>query len=118
MIELVRPTVDLSDSWWEMVDDFAGETIHGSGYRPDQREVLGDPDVFEEWVDWLGRLDRADEALPVGRVPSSNRWVVRDGCVVGTIAVRHALTPSRGATAASSVRPRSVSSYMTILPCR
>lgn len=94
MIELVRPTVDLARSWWELVDDFAGETIHGSGYRPGQRELLRDPDVFEEWVDWLGRMERADEALPAGRVPSSNRWVVRDGCVVGTIAVRHALTPS------------------------
>lgn len=96
MIELVRPTVDLTRSWWELVDDFAGETIHGSGYRPEQREVLRDPDVFEEWVDWLGRLERADEALPASRVPSSNRWVVRDGRVVGTIAVRHALTPSLG----------------------
>jgi len=94
VIELVRPTVDLSQSWWEMVEDFGGETIHGSGFRREQREVLRDPDVFEEWVDWLGRLERADEALPEGRVPSSNRWVVRDGGVVGTIAVRHSLTPS------------------------
>lgn len=94
MIELVRPTVDLSSSWWEMVDDFGDGPIHGSGYRPAQRESLQDPDVFEEWVDWLGRMERSDEALPVGRVPSSNRWVLRDGDVVGTIAVRHALTPS------------------------
>ncbi|GAA2744159.1 hypothetical protein GCM10009868_20740 [Terrabacter aerolatus] len=94
MIELVRPTVDLSGSWWEMVDDFAGATIHGSGYRPSDRDVLRDPAAFEEWVDWLGRMERSDEALPVGRVPSSNRWIVRDGRVVGTVAVRHALTPS------------------------
>src|SRR6478735_12749833 len=77
-----------------MVEDFAGATIHGSGYRPGDRDRLRDPAVFEEWVDWLGRMDRADEALPEGRVPSSNRWIVRDGRVVGTIAVRHALTPS------------------------
>jgi predicted acetyltransferase len=94
VIELVRPTVDLAASWWEMVEDFGGETIHGSGYRPGQRESLQDPAVFEEWVDWLGRMERDDEALPEGRVPSSNRWVVRDGRVVGTIAVRHSLTPS------------------------
>lgn len=94
MIELARPTVDLASSWWELVDDFGGGTIHGSGYRQGQRESLQDPDVFEEWVDWLGRMERADEALPAGRVPSSNRWVLRDGHVVGTIAVRHALTPS------------------------
>lgn len=94
MIELVRPTVDLADSWWEMVDDFAGATIHGSSYRPVDREPLRDPAVFEEWVDWLGRMEHADEALPEGWVPSSNRWIVRDGRVIGTIAVRHALTPS------------------------
>ena len=94
MIELVRPTVDLSDSWWEMVDDFAGETIHGSSYRSGDRDLLRDREAFEEWVDWLGRMERSDAALPEGRVPSSNRWVVRDGRVVGTIAVRHALTPS------------------------
>jgi predicted acetyltransferase len=94
MIELVRPTVDLADSWWAMVDDFAGETIHGSSYRAGDREVLRDPEAFEEWVDWIGRMERAEEPLPEGRVPSSNRWIVRDGRVVGTIAVRHALTPS------------------------
>lgn len=94
MIELVRPTVDLAPSWWELVDDFAGATIPGSGYRSGDRAVLRDPVVFEEWVDWMGRMEHGDEALPEGRVPSSNRWIVRDGHVVGTIAVRHALTPS------------------------
>jgi len=94
VIELVRPTVDLSDSWWEMVDDFAGETIHGSSYRSGDRELLREREAFEEWVDWLGRMERSDEALPEGRVPSSNRWIVRDGRVVGAISVRHALTPS------------------------
>src|SRR6476469_9846494 len=77
-----------------MVDDFAGETIHGSSYRSGDRELLRDREAFEEWVDWLGRMERSDEALPQGRVASSNRWIVRDGRVVGTLAVRHALTPS------------------------
>ena len=67
MIELVRPTVDLSDSWWEMVDEFDGETIHGSSLRTADREVLRDPEAFEEWVDWVGRMDRRDEVLPEGR---------------------------------------------------
>lgn len=108
MIELVRPTTDLSDSWWEMVDDFGTESLHGSSYRPGDRDALRDPAVFEEWVDWLGRMERTDEALPEGRVPSSNRWIVRDGRVVGTIAVRHALTPSllaEGGHIGYAVRP-------------
>ena len=94
MIELVRPTVDLAASWWDLVDAFAGETIHGSGLRPGDSERLRDPDVFAEWVDWLGRMERSDEELPEGRVPSSYRWVLDDGRVVGAIAIRHALTPS------------------------
>jgi predicted acetyltransferase len=108
VIELVRPTVDLSDSWWEMVDDFAGETVHGSSYRSSDRELLRDRAAFEEWVDWLGRMERPDEALPEGRVASSNRWILRDGRVVGTIAVRHALTPSllvEGGHIGYAVRP-------------
>ena len=110
VIELVRPTVDLSDSWWEMVDEFDGETIHGSSFRASDREVLRDPDAFEEWVDALGRMERSDEPLPEGRVPSSNRWIVEDGRVVGTIAVRHSLTPSllmEGGHIGYAVRPGS-----------
>ena len=110
VIELVRPTVDLSESWWEMVDEFDGETIHGSSFRPSDREVLRDPEAFEEWVDALGRMERSDEPLPEGRVPSSNRWIVEDGRVVGTIAVRHALTPSllmEGGHIGYAVRPGS-----------
>ena len=94
MIELVRPTTDLSDSFWAMVEEFDGETIHGSSYRTTDREVLRDPGGFEEWVDWLGRMERSGASMAQGRVPSSNRWIVENGRVVGTIALRHRLTPS------------------------
>jgi predicted acetyltransferase len=94
VIELVRPTVDLADSWWAMVDEFGDGTIHGSGCHARDRRVLAEPDAFEAWVDWLGRQEHPDEPLPPERVPSSYRWVVEEGRVVGTIAVRHALTPS------------------------
>ncbi|GAB3882842.1 GNAT family N-acetyltransferase [Terrabacter terrigena] len=109
MIELVRPTVDLRDGWWELVDDFGGATIHGSGYHARDREVLGEARVFAEWVDWLGRQqEHPDEPLPPERVPSSYRWVLDDGHLVGTIAVRHALTPSlvaEGGHIGYAVRP-------------
>lgn len=110
VIELVRPTVDLADSWWEMVDEFDGETIHGSSYRASDRDILRDPGAFEEWVDAVGRMDRSDEPLPEGRVPSSNRWIVEDGRVVGTIAIRHGLTASllwEGGHIGYAVRPSS-----------
>jgi predicted acetyltransferase len=94
VIELVRPTTDLAASWWELVDAFEGETVHGSGYRHTDRARLAEPAVFALWVDWLGRMERTDLALPEGRVASSYRWVVEDGRVVGTVALRHALTPA------------------------
>ncbi|TQM58293.1 GNAT family N-acetyltransferase [Humibacillus xanthopallidus] len=94
MIELVRPSVDLAASWWALVEAFDGATIHGSGLRPGDGDRLRDPEVFAEWVDWLAGMERSDEPLPEGRVACSYRWVLDDGRVVGTIAVRHSLTPS------------------------
>ena len=91
MIELVRPTADLSDSWWRMVDAFGDEQIHGSNYRPGDRSVLGDPEAFEEWVDWLGRMEHPGTHVPDGFVPCSYRWIVEDNRVIGTIALRHEL---------------------------
>lgn len=93
VIELVRPTVDLADSWWAMVDAFAGEHLHGSGFGPADRERLrDDPEAVEAWVDWLAAEERSGTALPAGRVACSYRWIVEDGHVLGAIAVRHALT--------------------------
>ncbi len=91
MIELVRPTVDLADSWWEMVDAFGDEQIHGSSFRPADRALLSDRPAFEEWVDWLGRMEHAGPHVPSGFVPCSYRWIVEGNRVVGTIALRHAL---------------------------
>lgn len=94
MIELVRPTVDLSASFWLLVDSFDGATVHGSGLRPGDPERLRPADVFAAWVDHLGAQERPDTDLPEGRVPCSYRWIVQDARVLGTVAVRHALTPS------------------------
>jgi predicted acetyltransferase len=91
MIELVRPTVDLADSWWGMVDAFGDDQIHGSGYRQADREQLRDPAAFEAWVDWLGAMAHPGPHLPEGHVPCSYRWIVEAGRVVGTIALRHEL---------------------------
>lgn len=94
MIELVRPTVDLADSWRAMVDAFRGGPIHGSSLRVVDVDRLRDPHVFEVWVDWLAEQGRDDTELPEGRVPSSYRWIVEDDRVIGAIALRHALNPA------------------------
>ena len=94
MIELVRPTVDLADSWWAMVEAFEGEVIHGSSLRRGDCDRLRDPHVFAVWVDWLGEQARDDLPLPEGRVPSSYRWILDADRVVGTLALRHGLNPA------------------------
>lgn len=94
MIELVRPTVDLADSWWAMVDAFGSAVINGSSLRTEDCDRLRDPDVFAVWVDWLAEQARDDLPLPEGRVPSSYRWIVNADGVVGTLALRHGLNPA------------------------
>jgi predicted acetyltransferase len=91
MIELVRPTTLLADSWWQMVDAFGDEQIHGSGLHPTDRPRRDDPGALEAWVDWLGLQEVPGDHIPEGRVPASHRWIVEDGRVVGTIALRHVL---------------------------
>lgn len=110
MIELARPNVDLADSWWAMVDAFAGGTIHGSSLRPGDAVALRDRQVFAVWVDWLGEQGRDDVHLAAGRVPSSYRWILSDGAVVGTLALRHALNEGllvRGGHLGYAVEPGS-----------
>ena len=92
MIELVRPTVDLTHAWWVMVEKFGTETIPGSSLRPADRDRLRHDDVFEAWVDWLAGQARSDSRMPEGRVPCSYRWIVDGDRVVGTLALRHRLT--------------------------
>ena len=94
MIELVRPTVDLSAGFWQLVDSFDVTPAPGSGLRSGEPHALRAPEVFAEWVDWLGQQERTDTDLAEGRVASSYRWILLEGLVVGTIAIRHGLTPS------------------------
>lgn len=110
MIELARPTVDLADSWWAMVEAFGGHPIQGSSFRPSDAATLRDPAVFSVWVDWLGEQGRGDTVLAVGRVPCSYRWILANGAVVGTIAVRHRLNEGllvRGGHIGYAVEPGS-----------
>lgn len=75
-----------------MVDEFEGATVHGSAYRADVRTELVRPGGFEAWVDQLAAYESPEASLPESWVPASFRWILEDGQLVGTIAVRHRLT--------------------------
>jgi predicted acetyltransferase len=94
VIELIRPTSLLAEAWWELVDEFGAEQIHGSAYRWDDRAELERPGGLEAWVDLLASYEAPGTQLPEGWVPASYRWILDDGRLVGTITVRHALTES------------------------
>lgn len=92
MIELARPTSLLAQEWWEMVDEFGDELMHGSAYRPEERTALERPGGLEAWVDLLAAREVDQSAVPEGYVTASYRWILDDGRLVGTIALRHHLT--------------------------
>ncbi|HET7400077.1 MAG TPA: GNAT family N-acetyltransferase [Intrasporangium sp.] len=109
MVELVRPTADLRASWWEMVDEFAGERVHGAAIEPGELARIREPAAFEAWVDWLWQSETPGPHLPGDRVPASTRWIVEDGRLVGTISLRHELTDfllQAGGHIGYAVRPR------------
>ena len=117
MIELVAPTTRLADSWWAMVAEFGADHVHGSGYRHADHTRLADPGAFASWVALLHSREEAGPHLEPSRVPSAYRWIVDDERVVGTIAVRWALTPALlevgghiGYAVAPSARRRGVAS--------
>lgn len=110
-VELVLPSPDFEQQWWALAEEFArgGETlIHGSAYRPEEREDLRRPGGFEAWTEHLLRQADRGPHLAEGRVPSSYRWISSDGALVGTIAVRHGLNDALRAVGGHigySVRP-------------
>ncbi len=99
---LVDPTVELRASYLAMLDDFraAGEPFHG--YEQDE--------VRREFAAFVQRLkdSACGVGLPEGRVPQTHYWLVRDAVVLGTVRLRHRLTPrlvSYGGHIGYDIRP-------------
>ena len=110
-LELVDPTEALAEAYGRFVADFraAGETVvPGCGERDAMFDRSVCPEDFEAFV---GRLRDAVEGkgLPVGYVPGSTYWLVRDGrTILATSNLRHRLTPllrEEGGHVGYSVRP-------------
>jgi len=99
---LVDPTVELRAAYVSMLDDFraAGEPFHGSEQDRARRE-------FAAFVQRLKDSARG-VGLPEVLVPQTHYWLVRDGVVLGTIRLRHRLTPrlvSYGGHIGYDIRP-------------
>jgi len=95
-LELVDPTMALREAYVRFADEFraAGETaIPGCGGRESVFDCTRTAASFTAFV--LKLRDAAKgRGQPVGYVPGSTYWLVRDGqAVVGTSNLRHSLTP-------------------------
>ncbi|MCB9753107.1 MAG: GNAT family N-acetyltransferase [Myxococcales bacterium] len=86
VIRLQRPSTARAPSFLESIAEMRalGETIW-EGWEPGPSESL---------ADFVRRLQRAEHSPAPGRVPESIYWAVRDGVVVGRIALRHRLNAS------------------------
>ncbi|MEV6348739.1 GNAT family N-acetyltransferase [Actinoplanes sp. NPDC051851] len=107
MPELIKPTVEMHAAWIEARDEW-GRGVHqdGGGLRPE--DEVDTPEGFAAWVAKLHR--EADPAVPPveGWVHCSYRWMVEDGRMLGSIALRHELNElllNAGGHIGYSVRP-------------
>lgn len=90
MPNLVRPTIDVHESWLEAVSE--------PGYEPRwaddlQLADLADPDGFASYVQRQLEDEREDAPRPRGMVPSTHLWYVDGKVFVGRLSIRHQLTP-------------------------
>jgi predicted acetyltransferase len=90
VIELVRPAAGGHREWLDFVAEFEGAHIDGASVADEAIAGLADPATFESWIRTLADQERGRN-LPEGRVPSTSRWIARDGALVGTIDLRHRL---------------------------
>ena len=95
-VRLEQPSLRWHQSWLAGIAEFGDvEHIDGSGLagKPNL-DALADPRAFSDLVERL-RADALEETeRPDGWVPSTIRWIIANDRYVGTISIRHRLTPA------------------------
>jgi predicted acetyltransferase len=119
-MELVRPHQRYRKSFLVAADEFvaAGEEMYAGtiSFPPDAvfagieftRGDLESPAVFADMVRFVVGQEEPDAPRPAGFVPSTARWMVDAGELVGRISLRHELTElllAWGGHIGYSVRP-------------
>ncbi|MEP6797128.1 MAG: GNAT family N-acetyltransferase [Lapillicoccus sp.] len=93
MFSLISPSADRHAAWLDMVQEFEGAHIDGSGVMGRSVDDLIDPDTFTGWVAEARAHERGED-VPPELVASTLRWVVDVGhpeTILGTISLRHEL---------------------------
>lgn len=106
---LVVPHIRYHASWLVAAAEFAGARMDGSGLdHPPDVAALTHPEAFEALVDALVADAEEDAPRPPDRVPATALWIVEDGQVLGSLQIRHRLTPfllEQGGHIGYSIRP-------------
>lgn len=88
IVQLVRPTTDLFDSWASAVAEFGDGHVDGSGLTA---PVTPDRATLDTLIANAERLADTSIAPPEGRVHNDLYWVADGAEVVGFLSFRHTL---------------------------
>lgn len=106
---LVVPHVRHHASWLVAAAEFGGQRMSGSGLDdPPDVAALTHEDAFAAFVGRLLAQADEDAPRPADRVPATSLWIVHGDQVVGSLQLRHRLTPfllEQGGHIGYSVRP-------------
>jgi predicted acetyltransferase len=108
MVTLALPSARFHDSWRAALAEFGGARMDGAGTDGWDLERFRNADVFGEFVDALREQASPDAPPQSGYVPCTFLWMVEGSEFLGSIAVRHELTPyllEEGGHIGYSVRP-------------
>lgn len=109
MGSLVVPHVRYHASWLVAAAEFGGVRMDGSGFEgPADVAALTHREAFEALVARLVADADEDTPRPADRVPATALWIVDDGQVMGSLQIRHRLTPfllEQGGHIGYSIRP-------------
>lgn len=89
-LKLVTPDVRYYESFQEAHKEWDGALQHGAGIR--DFDDVESPEGFAAWVDALRRYE--NEVLDPDFVTCTFKWIVDGDNYVGSIALRHELTPN------------------------
>ncbi|MFS3129646.1 GNAT family N-acetyltransferase [Nocardioides sp. Bht2] len=102
------PSLDRYPDFLDLIADFDGGSLDGSGFWGDHRPVLT-PEGYRAWVATLLAEGNTEIELPAGRVHCSYFWITdADDAWVGFLALRHTLNDflfEQGGHIGYSVRP-------------
>lgn len=90
-VYLCRPSIELQNEYISFYEEWENSGEELEGMAP--WVISRDPADFQRMIDSLLNNEKI-EYLPDGAVPSSTYWLVTDsGKVVGSVNIRHSLTP-------------------------